>query len=671
MKKIMSVEAKIKALRDAIHENNYYYHALDNPKISDAEYDKLFRELIELEKKYPKYSTLDSPTQRIGVAPVDFFKTVKHSIPMLSLENAFSDEDVLAFDKRVRERLDTENEIEYVCEPKLDGLAVSLHYENGIFIRGATRGDGDTGEDVTENLRTIATLPLKLYGKEVPKIIEIRGEVIMPKKAFEAINKIAEASNKKIFANPRNAAAGSLRQLDSKITAERSLALFCYGVGVVEGKNFISQSEILPALKNMGCSVNPEIKVVTGIKSCLLYYKNLQEKRCDLPYEIDGVVYKVNRISEQKIIGFTTRAPRSAMAHKFPAEEVVTVIESVEFQVGRTGALTPVARLKSIAVGGVRISNATLHNMDEISRKDIRIGDSVIIRRAGDVIPEVVASVKKNRPHHAKPIHLPTHCPVCYSHVEQMEGESVARCTGGLICSAQRKEGMKHFASRRAMDIEGLGDKLIEQLIDQHVVKTVADLYRLQLNDLIVLERMAEKSAQNILDALEKSRSTTLPRFLYALGIREVGEATAKNVAEYFCDLSPLFSATEETLQKVPEVGPIVAKHIVAFFSEKHNRDVIAALQQLGVHWEKIIPSVSPLPLAGKIIVLTGTLKNMTRDEATEKLDNLGAKVTKSVSAKTDYVIAGEDPGSKLEKAKSLHVAILDEEGLKKLLDVK
>lgn len=653
---------EVEHLRKEINEHNYHYYVLDNPTISDAEFDKLFKKLQELEDKYPDLVTHDSPTQRVGATPLKMFAQVEHQIPMLSLGNAFSDEEVNAFNQRIRERLKTNHIIEYACEPKLDGLAVSIRYEKGILKQGATRGDGFTGEDITENIRTIPSVPLHLRGDDYPDVLEVRGEVFMSKEGFNKLNALAEKKGEKIFVNPRNAAAGSVRQLNPQITASRPLAIFCYGVGVVKGYHLPEkQSEILELLKKWGLRVNPEVKVVQGIEKCIAYHKSMSEKRSKLPYEIDGVVYKVNEIELQKNLGFVSRAPRWAIAHKFPAEEVATTIESVEFQVGRTGALTPVARLKPVFVSGVTVSNATLHNMDEIHRKDIHIGDKVIVRRAGDVIPEVVSVLKQHRPKDIIKIHLPKTCPVCHSAIEQIEGEAVARCSGGLICAAQRKEAIKHFASRRAMDIEGLGDKLVDQLVNVGLVETVADLYSLTLDQVANLDRMAEKSAENLLAALEKSKKTTLARFLYALGIREVGEATAKHLAQHFGDLDPLIEATEDVLQKISDIGPIVSKHIVAFFSEKHNRNVIHKLIKAGVHWEKVKVSKQDLPLKDQTFVLTGTLHSLTRDEAKEKLESLGAKVTGSVSAKTNYVVVGEDPGSKLTKAKELKVTTMDE----------
>jgi len=656
---------EVEKLRRDVDEHNYHYHVKDSPIISDAEFDLLFQRLKALEQTYPQLITTDSPTQRVGSTPLKEFAEVQHEIPMLSLNNAFTAEDVLAFDERIHERLDIAHKIAYVCEPKLDGLAVSVRYENGVLVRAATRGDGTTGEDVTENIRTIATAPLHLRGKKFPPVLEVRGEVFMSKKGFTELNKRAHDKGEKVFVNPRNAAAGSLRQLDSRITASRPLSIYCYGVGsVTEGFLPDTHYEILLMLEKWGFLVNPEIELVEGIERCLTYYERLGKLRADLPYEIDGVVYKVNSLKEQQNLGFISRAPRWAVAHKFPAEEVSTVLEDVEFQVGRTGALTPVARLQPVFVSGVTVSNATLHNMDEVARKDVRIGDTVIVRRAGDVIPEVVAVILEKRPPHAKKIHLPATCPVCHSKVEHIEGEAVARCSGGLFCPAQRKENIKHFASRRAMDIEGLGDKLVEQLVDIGLIENVADLYTLTLEQLAGLERMAEKSAQNLLDALNKSKNTTLPRFLFSLGIREVGEATAKQLAHHYGELSELLSADEESLQSVQDVGPVVAKHITSFFAEKHNRTVIDKLLQAGIHWEKMTAKKHDLPLAGKTFVLTGTLQSLTREEAKEKLESLGAKVAGSVSNKTSYVVAGEEAGSKLTKAKELSVPVLNEHEL-------
>ncbi len=653
---------EIKNLRAQIDEHNYRYHVLDDPLISDAEYDHLFQRLKALETKFPSLITPESPTQRVGSEPLKEFSEVKHQVPMLSLDNAFTDKDIIAFDQRIHERLDLHHNIEYCCEPKLDGLAISIRYEKGLLVQAATRGDGATGEDVTENIKTIKMIPLHLRGDGTPRVLEVRGEVFMSKKGFEKLNDDALKKGEKVFANPRNAAAGSIRQLDPRITATRPLEIYCYGIGVIEGSKLSDkQSDVLKSLSSWGLRVSPLIKIVHGVKECLEYYQHMLHKRDKLPFEIDGVVYKVNNILDQHTLGFISRAPRWAVAHKFPAEEVYTTIEAVEFQVGRTGALTPVARLKPVHVHGVTVSNATLHNMDEIMRKDIHIGDTVIVRRAGDVIPEVVGVVKDHRSKHPiKKIILPKHCPVCHSAIEHVEGEAVARCSGGLFCPAQRKESIKHFASRRAMDIEGLGDKLVDQLVDTKIISSMADIYELTQDQLANLERMGEKSAQNLLAQIEKSKSTVFPRFLYALGIREVGEATAKQLAIHFKTLSALQSATIEALQSVPDIGPIVASHIAHFFHEKHNRDVINKLIHSGVHWPASKESAHH-PLQGKTFVITGTLSDMSRDEAKECLEKLGAKVAGSVSQKTSYVVVGVDPGSKLDKAKELGIPILDD----------
>lgn len=655
------IQKEIEKLRRQIDEHNYRYYVLDDPSISDAEFDRLFQRLKHLESEHPALVTPDSPTQRVGAPPLKDFAEVKHALPMLSLDNAFSDEDIIAFDRRIRDRLKTHGTIEYCCEPKFDGLAINIRYQNGKLSQAATRGDGMTGEDVTANIKTIRMIPMHLRGDNYPRILDVRGEVLMSKKGFDKLNAHAEKHGGKVFANPRNAAAGSVRQLDSRITAERPLEAFFYEVGMAEGRKMPHEhSEILEQLKAWGMRVSPLIEVVKGADGCLDYYHRMAKKRDSLPFEIDGVVYKVNNIEVREQLGFVSRAPRWAVAHKFPAEEVNTVIEAVEFQVGRTGALTPVARLKPVHVHGVTVSNATLHNMDEILRKDIHIGDTVIVRRAGDVIPEVVGVVKAHRPSHIKKISMPRRCPVCHSEVEQVEGEAVARCTGGLICSAQLKETIRHFASRRAMDIEGLGDKLADQLVDSKLLASVADIYYLKQDELANLERMGEKSAQNLMEQIEKSKETTLARFLYALGIREVGEATAKLLAQYFKNLQSLKSASEEELQSVPDIGPVVAAHIVHFFHEAHNRDVISKLLKAGVHWEDVKES-RHVPLLGKTFVITGALSDMSRDEAKERLEKLGAKVAGSVSARTSYVVVGESPGSKLVKARELKVPILED----------
>lgn len=661
------VRHRIEELRKQINHHNYRYYVLDAPLIPDAEYDRLLRELQTLEEQHPELITPDSPTQRVGAGPLKKFGAVTHEVPMLSLANAFSEQEVLDFDRRVRERLATEA-VEYSAEPKLDGLAVSLLYRDGVFTQGATRGDGVTGEDVTQNLRTIGAIPLRLYGAGYPALLEVRGEVYLPKAAFAELNAGARARGEKIFANPRNAAAGSLRQLDPKITARRPLAFFCYGVGAVQhGKLPGEHGALLARLREWGLPVAHEQKVVAGVQGCLNYYRDMAARRSRLEYDIDGVVYKVDRLDRQELLGFVSRAPRWAVAHKFPAQEEITEVLGIDVQVGRTGALTPVARLRPVSVGGVTVSNATLHNQDEIDRLDVRVGDSVIVRRAGDVIPEIVSMVRERRPHGAKPFHLPKHCPVCGADVVRAEGEVVARCSGGLYCPAQRREAILHFVSRRAMDIEGLGDKLVEQLVERKLIETPADLYTLTLPQLSGLERMGEKSAANVMTALEKSRPTTLARFLYALGIREVGEATALALAQHFGDLDPLMQGDEATLQQVPDVGPVVAAHIAAFFRQRHNREAIKRLRAAGIAWPTV-KTAQRLPLSGKTFVLTGTLDTLTRDEAGERLRALGAKVSGSVSAKTNYLVAGAGPGSKFDKARELGVEILDETALLKML---
>lgn len=663
-----AAKKEIARLRDFLNEHNYRYHVLDQPVIADAEYDQAFQQLKQLENQYPALITPNSPTQRIGDKPLAEFAEVKHVVPMLSLDNAFDNDDIINFDKRIHDRLAIETPIDYCCEPKLDGLAMSIRYENGSLVQAATRGDGATGEDVTENIKTIKMVPLTLRGENFPDVLEVRGEVFMSKHGFSALNAAAAKNGEKIFANPRNAAAGSIRQLDSRITANRPLEIYFYGIGEVTGHQLpATHHEILLQLASWGLRVSPLIKKVTGTEGCLAYYQSMLHERDKLPFDIDGVVYKVNQISLQERLGFVSRAPRFAIAHKFPAIEVFTTIEEVEFQVGRTGALTPVARLKPVHVHGVIVSNATLHNMDEVNRKDIHIGDTVIVRRAGDVIPEVVGVVKEKRPAKVQSIVLPKLCPVCGSQVDHVPGEAVARCSGGLYCPAQRKEMIKHFASRRAMDIEGLGDKLVEQLVDEKVIHHVADIYHLQIAELEVLERMGEKSAQNLLKQIEKSKSTTLPRFLYSLGIREVGEATAKLLAQHFKTLENFLAADEESLQTIHDVGPVVAAHIIKFLKQNHNREVIKALCDAGVHWPAI-KAESQLPLTGKTFVITGTLTDMSRDEAKEALEKLGGKVTGSVSAKTSYVVVGADPGSKYDKALQLNVPILDDEAFKKFL---
>jgi DNA ligase (NAD+) len=657
-------------LREAITLHDYRYHVLDEPAISDEAYDSLKRELLALEREYPELLTPDSPTQRVGAPPVKAFGEVRHRIPMLSLDNAFADEDVADFGRRVAQRLG-HADLRFLVEPKLDGLAVSLIYEGGVLACGATRGDGQTGEDITRNVRTIRSIPLRLRGEGWPERFEVRGEVFMPKQGFKALNERALENGEKTFANPRNAAAGSLRQLDPKITASRPLRFYVYGYGVYpEDRLPETHSALMEQFRSWSLPVNPELRVVDGVEGCLDYYRDLLARRHELPYDIDGVVYKLDRLADRAALGFVARAPRWAIAHKFPAEEATTRLTAIEVQVGRTGALTPVARLEPVFVGGVTVTNATLHNADEVRRKDIRIGDTVIVRRAGDVIPEVVKSLPELRPADAREFQMPAHCPVCGSEVEAADGEAIARCSGGLYCPAQHKEAIKHFASRRAMDIDGLGDKLVDQILDKQLIKTVADLYHLTVEQLADLDRMGRKSARNLVDALEKSRHTSLPRFLYALGIREVGEVTAHTLAAHFRDLDKIKAADEEELQTVQDVGPSVAHHIHTFFRQHHNLEVIQALLGAGIHWDALpeLPAEAELPLKGKTFVITGTLSSLSREEAKARLQALGGKVTGSVSKNTSYVIAGADPGSKLAKAQELGVEVLDEEGFLRLI---
>ncbi len=662
----LSIQKTLTDLRQQIDEYNYQYYVLDHPSVPDAEYDRLFKSLQALEQQHPELITPDSPTQRVGAAPLPYFNEVQHKQPMLSLENAFSEEELRAFNKRVCERLDIPS-VSYYCEPKLDGLAINLLYEHGQLVQAATRGDGLLGEDVTQNVRTIATIPLRLRSP-YPRLIEIRGEVYMPLQGFNAMNAHAQAYQEKVFANPRNAAAGSLRQLDPKITAKRPLAFFSYGMGEVEGFDVPStQEELMAQIATWGVRISPLRALAENIEACLAYHQRLLTLRANLEYEIDGVVYKVNRLDWQRQLGFVARAPRFALAHKFPAQEEMTLLESVDFQVGRTGALTPVARLTPVLVGGVTVRNATLHNMDEIHRKDVRIHDTVIIRRAGDVIPEVVSVVLAKRPAHAQVIVLPEKCPVCGAPVLHEEGEATARCSDALLCPAQRAASIKHFASKGGLDIEGLGEKLIEQLIDLKVIKTPADLYHLTGVQLSELPRMGQKSADNILLALAHSKKTTLAKFIYALGIREVGSQTALSLAQHFADLDAIMHADEETLQQVGDIGPIVAQHIAQFFSMPRHQTLIKALLEAGIHWPVPVSS-STQPLSGKTFVLTGTLLQLSREAATERLQALGAKVSGSVSAKTDYVVAGDKAGSKLVKAQTLGVSILDEAAFLQLI---
>lgn len=661
----MNIPQQLDNLRQALRRYEYEYHVLDNPTIPDAEYDKLFHQLKALEAAHPELITADSPTQRVGAKPLSAFAQIRHEIPMLSLDNAFTDEEFFAFVKRIEDRLGLlPQPLTFCCEPKLDGLAVSILYVNGILSQAATRGDGTTGEDITANIRTIRNIPLQLLTDNPPARLEVRGEVFMPHAGFERLNEHALEHGEKTFANPRNAAAGSLRQLDPNITSKRPLSFNAYSIGVAEGAELPQgQYERLQWLKTIGIPVNAEIRLCEGVDAVLDFYQDIQSKRSELGYDIDGTVLKINDIELQQRLGFISKAPRWAIAYKFPAQEQLTRLNDVEFQVGRTGAVTPVAKLEPVFVAGVTVSNATLHNGDEIARLDLAIGDTVVVRRAGDVIPQIIGVLHERRPADAKPIIFPTHCPVCDSLIVRIDGEAVARCTGGLICAAQRKEALKHFVSRKAMDIDGVGAKLIEQLVDRELIHTPADLFKLDLTTLCRLERMAEKSAQNALASLQKAKQTTLARFIFALGIREVGEATALNLANHFKTLEALQAADLDTLQEVPDVGEVVANRIFVFWREAHNVAVVEDLLKQGVHWpaveEKI---VGDNPFNGKTVVLTGTLSQMGRSEAKARLQELGAKVSGSVSAKTDFVIAGDAAGSKLTKAQELGVPVLSEE---------
>ena len=666
------IEQKLTELRTTLRHHEYLYHVMDTPEIPDAEYDRLMRELRELEAQHPDLITPDSPTQRVGAAPLASFSQVRHEVPMLSLDNVFDEESFLAFNKRVQDRLKSSDDLIYCCELKLDGLAVSILYENGVLVQAATRGDGTTGEDITANVRTIRAIPLRLRGDNIPQRLEVRGEVFLPQAGFEKINEEARRTGGKVFANPRNAAAGSLRQLDPRITAKRPLTFFCYGVGALTGGELPeSHSGRLQQFKAWGLPVSDRVTLCHTPEEVLTYYRKVEEDRPNLGFDIDGVVIKVDSLALQEQLGFVARAPRWAVAVKFPAQEQMTFVRDVEFQVGRTGAITPVARLEPVHVAGVLVSNATLHNADEIERLGLRIGDKVVIRRAGDVIPQVVNVVLSDRPEETREIVFPTHCPVCNSDVERVEGEAVTRCTGGLICGAQRKEALKHFVSRRALDVEGMGDKIIDQLVEKEYVHTPADLFRLTAGKLIGLDRMGPKSAQNVVTALEKSKATTFARFLYALGIREVGEATAAGLAAYFATIEALEQATIEELQKVPDVGIVVATHVFHFFAEENNRDVIAQLRAEGVNWPApVVVNAEEIdsPFAGKTVVLTGSLSQLSRDDAKARLMALGAKVAGSVSKKTDLVIAGEAAGSKLAKAQELGIAVIDEAEMLRLL---
>lgn len=661
MKIPKKIESQAANLRHLINEHNYSYYVLDDPSVSDSEYDLLLRELQTLEAKYPDLVTADSPSQRVGATPLDAFAQIVHSVPMLSLNNAFNDQEVEDFAK---DFADTE----FFAELKFDGLAVSLRYEDGLLVSAATRGDGYTGEDVTANAKTIKTIPLRLRGENYPSVLEVRGEVFMPKAYFNKLNQKQAAKGEKIFANPRNAAAGSLRQLKSRVTAQRPLSFFSYAVGAVEGVELPKRhNDILQLLQQWGLPISQDSQLVTGSSGCLKYYETILKQRDNLAFDIDGVVYKINNLSLQIQLGYVSRAPRWAIAHKFPAQEAITQINDIDIQVGRTGALTPVARLNPVEVAGVTVTNATLHNQDEMKRKDVRIGDTVVISRAGDVIPAVMHVIFEKRLKNSKEFVFPKQCPVCGSDVIRVAGEAVARCSGGLVCPAQRKQALKHFASRRAMDIDGLGDKLVEQLIDKDLVIKLVDLYNLTIEQLTSLERMGKKSAQNIIAALEKSKSTTLARFIYAIGIREVGESTANSLAQHFT-IETLIAANKQDLQKIPDIGPIVAEHIVKFFQQSDNLNSIEELQTIGINWPKKSNTTIKNSLAEEVFVLTGTLSQMTRTEAKAKLEKLGAKVTNSVSKKTTCLVAGEKAGSKLTKAQTLGIKIINEADLINLL---
>ncbi|EKY3195678.1 NAD-dependent DNA ligase LigA [Cronobacter turicensis] len=668
-----SIEEKLTQLRTTLRHHEFLYHVMDAPEVPDAEYDRLMRELRALEEAHPELVTPDSPTQRVGAAPLTAFSQVRHEVPMLSLDNVFDEASFLAFNKRVQDRLKNTDALVYCCELKLDGLAVSLLYENGLLVRAATRGDGTTGEDITLNVRTIRAIPLKLHGDNIPARLEVRGEVFLPQAGFEKINEEARRTGGKVFANPRNAAAGSLRQLDPRVTAKRPLTFFCYGVGLLEGGELPrSHMARLQQFKAWGLPVSDRIRLVKTPEDVLAFYRQVEADRPTLGFDIDGVVIKVDSLELQEQLGFVARAPRWAVAFKFPAQEQLTTVRDVEFQVGRTGAITPVARLEPVQVAGVLVSNATLHNADEIARLGLRIGDKVVIRRAGDVIPQVVNVVLSERPEETRPVVFPTQCPVCGSDVERVEGEAVTRCTGGLICGAQRKEALKHFVSRRAMDVDGMGDKIIDQLVEKEYVHTPADLFRLTAGKLTGLDRMGPKSAQNLVTALEKAKETTFARFLYALGIREVGEATAAGLAAHFGTLEALINASIDDLQKVPDVGIVVATHVFNFFEEESNRAVIRDLtEEVGIHWpapQVVKAEEIDSPFAGKTVVLTGSLSQMPRDDAKARLAALGAKVSGSVSKKTDLLIAGEAAGSKLAKAQELGIEVIDEAEMLRLL---
>jgi DNA ligase (NAD+) len=668
-----SAAQRIEALRETLRHHAHRYYVLDDPEIPDAEYDRLLKELETLEAENPELVTADSPTQRVGAAPAGGFSQVEHAVPMLSLENAFDADSLRAFDARARERLEGVGSLTYLCEPKLDGLAVSLRYEEGVLVRAATRGDGTTGEDVTANVRTILSVPLRLIGADIPEVLEVRGEVIITHAGFEAMNADARARDSKVFVNPRNAAAGSLRQLDPELTAARPLEVYFYGVGEVHGGAAAeTHSQRLDQLRGWGLRVSPLAEAVVGAEGCLAYHAAMLARRAELGYDIDGVVCKVDRFDHQRELGQVARAPRWAIAYKFPAQEEMTWLRAVDFQVGRTGAITPVARLEPVFVGGVTVSNATLHNMDEIARLGVMVGDRVVVRRAGDVIPEVVSVVLSDRPKDAKAVGLPAHCPVCDSEVRQEEGDAIARCSGGLVCPAQRKQALVHFSSRRAMDIDGLGERLVEQLVDEDLLKDAAGIYALHQHrgSLVTWDGLGEKSVDKLLAAIEASKESTFARFLFALGIRDVGEATAAQLADHFGDLDALMQADQESLMTVPDVGPVVAQRISEFFAEPHNAKVITALRDAGIRWDAGEGVADgPKTLTGKTFVITGSLPDMSRDEAKALLMRHGAKVTGSVSKRTDFLLAGADAGSKLAKAEALGVAIIDQAGMLALLD--
>lgn len=661
------IAKKISNLRDLLHKYNHQYYVLDDPEVPDSEYDKLYRELIDLEKQYPKLQSNDSPTRRVGSAPVDKFNTITHQSKMYSLSNAFTNEEVLSFDERVRKLINQEKNVEYVCELKLDGLAISITYKKGIIATAATRGDGTTGEDVTANIKTIKSIPLRLLGDTFPENIEIRGEIFMEKKNFIALNNLNKKNNTKEFANPRNAAAGSLRQLDSSITAKRKLSAYFYGIGSVsDGYVPDTHMETLDYIKKLGLPINQETKLVDGPIEAIKYFNKIAEKRDKLPYEIDGIVYKVNSHKHHDTIGYISKAPRWAIAHKYPAAEAITQLEDIEFQVGRTGVLTPVARLKPVTVGGVIVSNATLHNLNEINRKDIQINDEVVIRRAGDVIPEIVKSIKTKRKN-SKKIVMPKKCPACGSKVNHDIDKVAVYCTAGLKCHAQLQESIKHFVSKKAMNIEGLGEKLIALLLKEKMITSITDIYTLQADSLVALDRMGKKSASNIISSISKSKSPNLSRFIYSLGIRDVGEVTADKLAEHYADLGKLSDASYDDLISIEEVGTIVAGNITAFFRDSNNIKIINELLRLGVtpmHKQQATNN----SLQDLIFVLTGSLKEFTREQAKLQLKDRGAKISSSISKKTDYLVAGENPGSKSTKAKTLGVKIISEQELLKLL---